>query len=134
MDPRTLANLDAGILLRNDFEHLRAVQVLCRFAFLRLAEAELDHLGHILLLHVPLVQLLDAGHLVVVEPVGSLQLAQFVQHLGIQLVVVDVARIVDEPSLRDGQTDVATRTRGVRQRMGVVGRRHKRGEAWAVLL
>ena len=106
MDPRTLAYFNAGILLRDNLKHLRAVQVLCRFTFLRLAEAEPDHLGHILLLHITLVQLLDTCHLVVVEPVGSLQFAQFVQHLGIQLVVVDVARIVDELPLGNVQVGV----------------------------
>ena len=75
-----------GVLTLDDFQHLTAVDGLYRLTLLGLAEAGFHHLSNILLLHVVLVELLDASHLVVVKPVGCLLLSQFVEDLGIELV------------------------------------------------
>ena len=91
-----------------------------------------QHLG--ILLHKLLIQLLEADHLIVVEPIGSLQLLQFVHHLSIQLLIIDLARIVDHQPVRNLDADVATTASGILQRMTVVGSGHERGITGTILL
>ena len=57
----------------------------------RFAETYLDDFHDILLLHKLLVELLDASHLVIIKPIGRLLLPQFIDHLRIELVVVNLA-------------------------------------------
>ena len=56
------------------------------------------------------------------------------EHLGVELVVVDVARVVDILTLRNRQADIATTARSVCQRMRIVRRCRERCIAGAVLL
>ena len=72
-----------GVLTLDDFQHLTAVDGLYRLTLLGLAEAGFHHLSNILFLHVVLVELLDARHLIVVEPVGGLIHTQLVEHLSV---------------------------------------------------
>ena len=81
-----------------------------------------------------MVELLDAGHLFVVKPVGRFILAQFVEHLGVELIIVDVSRVVDVLTFRNRHADVATRARGVCQRMRIVCSGYERRIARTVFL
>ena len=99
-------------------QHLLAIHGLGRFTLLGLAEANGYDVRHILLLRELDVQLLDAGHLVVVEPVRSLLLAQLIEHLGIELLVVDFPYIIYILPLRNLDADVAAAACGIRQGMG----------------
>ena len=104
------------------------------FALFRLAETNLYYFHDVLLFHKTLVHLLQAGHLVVVEPIGCLLLTQLIEHLGIELLVVNLACVVDELPLRNLQTDIATIARSICQGMRIVGGSHKRGIARSVFL
>ena len=55
-------------------------------------------------------------------------------HLGIELAIVDLASVVDHLSVRNQDTDVATRACTILQRMTVVGGCHERGESRPILL
>ena len=79
------------IILLNDVDHLATVHRLYRFTLNWLTEAGHEHLAKILFLHEVLIQLLNTGHLIIVEPVGGLLLLQFIHHLRIQLPIIDVA-------------------------------------------
>ena len=92
----------------DDLQHLRAVHRLYDLIFLWLAETGHDDLRDVFLLHELLIQLLDAGHLLVVEPIGRLQHLQFIHHLGIQLAIVDLARVVNQLTVRNPDADVTT--------------------------
>ena len=92
----------------DDLQHLRAVHRLYDLIFLWLAETGHDDLRDVFLLHELLIQLLDAGHLLVVEPIGCLQHLQFIHHLGIQLAIVDLARVVNQLTVRNPDADVTT--------------------------
>lgn len=89
---------------------------------------------HIIGLEVRKIGLLDAGDLIVGEPIRGLLLAEFVQDLGVELRVVDGGLIVDEDSLHDAQAQVATTAGGVAERMRIVGGGQERGIAGTVLL
>ena len=54
------------------------------------------------------MRILVADNLLVVEPIGGIQRVDFVQHLGIQLLVVNVASIVNQLTFGNSQADVAT--------------------------
>lgn len=56
------------------------------------------------------------------EPVGRLLHAQLIEHLGVELFVIDGAVVVDELPVRNRHADVASAARSVGQRMGVVRR------------
>ena len=79
-----------------------------------------------------MVQLLDTLHLVVREPVRRLGNRQLMNHLSIQLLVVNLTRIVDIQPLGNLQADVSAAARWVRQRMRIVCGCHKRGKARTV--
>ena len=63
-----------------------------------------------------------------------LQLYQLVEHLGVQLPVVDLPRVVYQLVFGHRQTDVPSAARGIGQRVRVVRRGHERGIAGPVLL
>ena len=115
-------------------QHLGTVHRSTCLVLLRFAEADLYHLADVLLLHELQIELLDASHFVVVEPVGRLQLSQFIDNLGIELVVVNLARVVDKLPVGNGHADVAAGARLVLQRMRIVGRCHERGITRTVFL
>ena len=94
VDPRASCVSHQRIFLLDEFQQLPAVHRLCHLSLFGLADAGIQDLCNVLLLHVVLVQLLDALHLDVVKPVRSLHLTQFVEHLGIELAVVDVTVVV----------------------------------------
>ena len=73
-DLRSMSVLHGGIFLLDDLQHLCAVHRLHDLALFRLAETGRDDLRDVLLLHKLLIQLLDADHLFIVEPIGCLQL------------------------------------------------------------
>ena len=75
-DLRTMSALHRRIFLLDDLQHLRAVHRLHDLVFLWLAETGRDDLRDVLLLHKLLIQLLDADHLFIVEPIRRLQLLQ----------------------------------------------------------
>lgn len=87
----------------------------------RQVEAAGDHAFHVVGLEVWEVGLLDALHFVITEPVRDVLRLEFVQYLCIELVVVDGGVVVDELSLADADTEVATATCGVAKRMLIVG-------------
>ena len=100
-DFRRVVVFHRRVLLADNADELAAVHGFHVLTLIRLAEADGDNLGNVLLLHVLQVQFLNTRHLLVVEPVGRIQLTNLVEHLSIELVVVNVARIVDElPSLQ----------------------------------
>ena len=125
---------DMRILVADNLQHLRGVQRFHVFTILGLAEAGFYHLCDVLLLHVVQVHLLNTGNLLVVEPIGGIQRADFVQHLGIQLLVVNVASIVNQLTFWNSQADVATRTCCISQRVRIVGSRDKGSIAGTVIL
>ena len=125
---------DMRILVADNFQHLRGVQRFHVFTILGLAEAGFHHLCDVLLLHVVQVHLLNTGNLLVVEPIGGIQRADFVQHLGIQLLVVNVTRIVNQLPIGNSQADVATASCSIRQRVRIVGSRDKGSIAGTVVL
>lgn len=91
--------------------------------FRRLLETDIHHLICIgILLEWQIVPLEILG-LACIEPIPQLQLTHLFNQLCIQLVVVDGQCVVDNDSRGDTNTDVASGTRGVRQRTRVVGRR-----------
>ena len=108
MDLRTAGVCHQRILLLNQFQQLLAVHRLCCLTLFWLSDTGIQNLSNILLFHVVLVELLDALHFEVVEPIGSLHLSQFIEYLGIELSVVDLSLIVYHLILRNRQTDVAT--------------------------
>ena len=114
-------------------QHLR-VRQLGYLTLLGLSEAHLNHLRDVLLFQIVLVQLLDTGHLIVREPIRCLGHLQLIHHLSIQLLIIDLTRIVDIQPVGNLQTDVSTATRGIRQRMGIVRRSDKRGITGSILL
>ncbi len=126
--------LQRRIVLLHDVNHLVAVHGLDHFTFMRLTETSNEHLAEILLLHEVLIQLLNTGHLVVVEPIGCLLLLKFVDHLRIKLAVVNVTRIVDQLPIRNQNADISTRSCDILQRMTVVGGGYERRESWEILL
>ena len=113
VDLRTSRVRHQRILLLNQFEQLLAIHRLCHLTLLRLSDTGIQDLSNVLLLHVVLVQLLDALHLEVVEPIRCLHLSQLMEHLRIELSIVDVTLIVDQLTFWNRQTDVATRASGV---------------------
>ena len=76
-----VAALDGGVFMLNEFQQLSAAHGFCGFSLIRFAEAAANNFSNVLLLHVIEVQLLNTGDLAVVEPVGSLLLADLVKHL-----------------------------------------------------
>ena len=96
VDPGASGVGHQGILLLHQLQQLLAIHRLSRLALLGLTNAGVQDLCNVLLLHEVLVQLLNTLHLEVVKPVGSLRLSQFMKHLGIELLVVDVALVVDQ--------------------------------------
>ena len=128
--PASVAHRYRGVFAADNLEYLRGGQRFDLLALLGVAEADFHHFGQVFQFHILQIHLLDAHHLFVVEPVGSLHLLQLVQHLGIKLFVVDVAHVVDELSLVDGQADVATTSRNIGQGMRIVGCRHEGGRRW----
>jgi len=80
------------------------------------------------------MRILVADNLLVVEPIGGIQLANLVQHLGIQLLVVNVTRIVNQLPIGNSQADVATASYSIRQRVRIVGSRDKGSIAGTVVL
>ena len=129
-----VVDLDGGILLLDKGQQHLGIHGLRRLTLFRLTEADLNNLRNVLLLHKLQIQLLETDHLVVVEPIGGLQLLQFVHHLSIQLLIIDLARVVDHQPVRDLDADVATTASGILQRMTVVGRGHERGITGTILL
>ena len=101
----TLRNLQRGVVALQDFEHASAVEWLDILIGSCFAEASGDHLGQVFLLLVVLVELLNTLHLLVVEPVGRLVVAQLMEHLSVELFMIDVAHIVDELALGNRQAD-----------------------------
>lgn len=126
--------LQGGVVLLHDFQHVGACHGFGCLTIFGLTEADGYYLSDVFLLHVGLVHFLYAAHFFIVEPIGCFQLSQFVYHLGIQLLVVNIARVVDELSFGYGQTDVSATARGISQRMGIVGRGYERGVAQTVVL
>ena len=57
------------------------------------------------------VALLDAGHLFVAEPVGHLLLGQFIDNLGVQLLIIDRRTVVDVFACRNSDADEAAASR-----------------------
>ena len=114
-----------GICVADNFQHLRSVHRLHLLTLLGLAETDFHHLCNVLLLHIGEVQQLNTGHLLVVEPIGSIQLTDFVQQLGVQLLIVNVASIVNQLSLGNAEADVATTARCIGQWMRIVGSRYE---------
>ena len=104
------------------------------FSILGLAEAGVHHRCDVLLLHVVQVHLLNTDYLLIVKPIGGVQLANLVQHLGIQLLVVNVTRIVNQLPIGNSQADVATASCSIRQRVRIVGSRDKGSIAGTVVL
>ena len=70
--------LQRGIVFLDDADDLTAVHLSHRLTLIGLAKAGDKHLTQVLLLHELLVQFLNAGHLLIVEPIGRLQILQFV--------------------------------------------------------
>ena len=134
MDPRAVIDLQRRILFLHQRQHLSAVHRLHLFTFHGLAETGRDDIRHILLLHKLQVQLLNTGHLIVVEPIRGILLTQLIKHLSIQLIVIDVIRVVDLLSIWNRQTDLTSTTSGIRQRMRIVGGGYERGITGPVLL
>ena len=117
MHLRAVVDSEAGVLRLYHLQHLLAVHRRCRFPFLGLAEAGGNHLGNVLLLRELDVQLLDAGHLLIVEPVGCLLFVQLVHHLSIELAVVDVPYIIYILPVWNPDADIAATARCIRQGM-----------------
>ena len=107
-DLRTMSARHGRIFPLDDLQHLRAVHRLYDLIFLWLAETGYDDLRDVLLLHILLIQLLDAGHLLVVEPIRRLQLLQLIHHLSIQLTIIDLARVVNQLTVRNLDADVTS--------------------------
>ena len=61
-------------------------------------------------------------------------LPQFIDHLRIKLIIIDVASVVNHLTIRNKDTDISTRASGILQRMTVVCRSHERSESRAILL
>ena len=100
--------LQRRIVMLNDGDDLLTVHLLHHLALFGLTEAGFEHLTKILMVHKILVQLLDADHLFVVEPIGRLQLLQLIDYLGIQLTIVDLARVINQQTVRNPDADVTT--------------------------
>ena len=96
------------IILLHNADNLVAAHCLNILAFNWLTEASFEHLRKVLLLHKLLVQLLDTCHLVVAEPIGCFLLLQLVNHLSIQLTIVNLALIINKVSFWNLDTDVST--------------------------
>ena len=77
------------ILLLHQFQQLLAIHRLSCLTLFRLTDTGVQNLSNVLLFHIVLVQLLNALHLEVVEPIRGLHLAQFIENLSIELIVVD---------------------------------------------
>ena len=73
--------------------------------------------------------LLDAGHLFVAEPVGHLLLGQFIDNLGVQLLIIDRRTVVDVFVCRNSDADEAAASRRVAERMLIVGGSQERSIA-----
>ena len=104
---RAVRSLDRRILFGDNLQEPLTIHRLCQFARFRLTEAVADDVCNILLFQIVLVQLLDTGHLIVVKPIGRLLHPQLIEHLRIQLVVVNLTRIVDVFTLRNRHADVS---------------------------
>ncbi len=131
---RLCSNSHVGVCITDNLQHFRSAHRLHLLTLLGLAKADFYHLCNVLLLHVGEVQLLNTSNLLVVEPIGRIQLTDFVQHLGIQLLVVNVASIVNQLTFGNSQADVATRACCIRQRVRIVGSRDKGSIAGTVVL
>ena len=104
---RATCVLHQRILLLHKLQQLLAIHRLSHLAFFWFANASIQNLCNVLLLHKVLVQLLNAFHFQIIKPVGGLHLTQFVEYLSIKLLVIDVAFIIDELTLRNLQADIA---------------------------
>ena len=71
-------------------------------------EATDEHAFHVVAPEEWLVCLLDAKDFIVAEPIRLAFFVKFMEELGIELVVVDGGRIVDELSVVDSDADVAS--------------------------
>ena len=96
-------------------------ELLIAASLLRWQEGELYHSAIVANLLEIGILLDDTCVLIIVEPIPTALLELCVE-LGIELVVIDNARIVDIFSIN---TDKATRTSGIRQRTQVVGSGNK---------
>ena len=114
-----------------DVVHDEPLGILLLFRYL---EASLEHRVHVVGLEVGEIALLDASHLVVAEPIWSLLLPQLIENLGIELSVVDGRTIVDEFAGWYSDADVSAASRGVAERMLIVGGRQERGVSRTVFL
>ena len=113
------------ILLLDDAQHLLAIECLHVFTLVWLAETKGDYLGYIFLLHISLIQGLDASDLFVVIPIRCMQLVEFIQHLRIELIIVDVTRIIDELSFGNRDAQITAAACSIGQRMRIVGCCHE---------
>ena len=122
IDAGAVGDINGGELVMDEVEHLGTADGLHLLTCFGLAETGFNDFRHVLLLHELLVELLDADDLVVVEPVGRLLLTELVEHLGVELLVVNLARVVDELAFGYRQADVATAASCIGQRMGSYAR------------
>ena len=100
--------LQRRIILLDDLDDLAAVHRLGHLALVRLTEAGSKHLSDVLLFHKVLIQLLDTGHLIIAVPIRCLQHLQLIDHLCIQLSVVDFSRIVNHLTIVNLDADIST--------------------------
>ena len=96
-----------------------------------MAETDTDDFCQVAFSHEAGIELLQTGHFFVVEPIGSLLLLQFVEHLCVELPIVNIAHIINIHPLGNLDTDVAA-AGDIGKRMGIVGGSHERGEARTV--
>ena len=73
MDLRAVVLLDRRILTTYQTHDLPTLHPDTLLTFLRLADAGFDHIGDVLLFHVVQIQLLNTCNLLIIKPVGRLQ-------------------------------------------------------------
>lgn len=81
------------------------------FLILGRTEAGFQHAFYVIWFKEGIVALLDACHLFVAEPVGHLLLGQFIDNLGVQLLIIDRRTVVDVFACRNSDADEAAASR-----------------------
>ena len=99
------------------------------FLILGRTEAGFQHAFYVIWFKEGIVALLDAGHLFVAEPVGHLLLGQFIDNLGVQLLIIDRRTVIDVFACRNSDADEAAASRRVAERMLIVGGSQERSIA-----
>ena len=126
-----MGGLDEGVFLGDNLHECAHGQGLTGLVHRGLTEADIDHLLEVVGGLIGRIGQLQATRLVLCEPLAFV-VADFVEHLSVELFIVNGREVVDDGTGSNLDAQETARARGVMQGMQVVRRGHERGVALTV--